>query len=395
MVRILVALLAVTSLSHAAPRPRPLKSLPADKLIALAPLLRTTDVVLVETDDKGALKQLTTIAYAAAPPSVVREVVIHPERYPEFVRNTKVNTVQREPGGTFLHHYAISYTLYTFDGWHRYVLLPPDGPGAPPVDMYDPEDNCEHHFRMEFLPAAGGGTVVVLYGFTVVPHDGLVGRFLKAAPTLEHGMALIPQMTTLLAMTTRAEQLTAHKPAAPTGTAGSYDFLLDRGTVALLRRIKGRLFDMSLVTRSSARSDLLSQAIGDPTAWSQWMPTLTRSTPLGQKSGVAGVELEQSLPLISFTTSFACRSDGKSADLLAIGGDLRSGRLRWDLTPRASDTEIVLRAILHYDEASLVIRELYKLEPFFELGINVGLGLLFLDGVAHHAAQLTHSHATR
>jgi hypothetical protein len=303
--------------------------------------------------------------------------------------------VKWNPDGTIYHHYAVSYTLYTFDGEHQYVMLPPDGPGAAPVDIYDPGDNCEHHFRMEFLPAPGGGTVVALYGYQVVPHDGIVGKFLKAAPTLEYGLALIPQMTMVLAMAARAEQLTAHKPPPPTGAPGSYQFLLDRGTVALLRRAGGRLVDFSLVERSRARPEVLAHTFSDPGTWSQFVPTIARSSLLDHKDALSLVELEQSLPLISFTTGFAFKTGERAADLFGVSGDLSDARLRFDVTPRGSDSELVLRAILHYDKGSVVIRQLYKLEPFFELGIDVGLGLLFIDGVEKRAASLSERRGMR
>jgi hypothetical protein len=43
----------------------------------------------------------------------------------------------------------------------------------------------------------------------------------------------------------------------------------------------------------------------------------------------------------------------------------------------------------------MVVHELYKLEPFFEYGIDVGLGLVMLQGVRGRAEQLTNNRATR
>jgi hypothetical protein len=220
-------------------------------------------------------------------------------------------------------------------------------------------------------------------------------RFLKAAPTLEYGLALIPQLTLLFAMTSRADELGGQKAPPPTGKPGSYEFLLQRGTVALLRRSGGRLSDMSLVVRSKARPEVIGQVAGDPTSWSQFVPTLARTTPLGVRDGMQSVEIEQSLPLISFTTSFAWRTDPRATDLFALAGDLRGGRLRFDITPRSGTTEVVLRAMLAYDRGSMVVRQLYKLEPLFELGVNVGLGMVLLLGVEQRASQLTQSRAVR
>jgi hypothetical protein len=53
-------------------KPAPLVPLANDKLLKLAPLLRTNDIALIESNDKGELKQLTTISYAAASPEELR-----------------------------------------------------------------------------------------------------------------------------------------------------------------------------------------------------------------------------------------------------------------------------------------------------------------------------------
>src|SRR5689334_22258013 len=84
-------LLALGGRALAEPHPAPLRSFPAARLEALGPMLRSQDVVVVETGEHGALKQLTALTLAAAPPEVVRDVVIHPERYGEFVRNMSVS----------------------------------------------------------------------------------------------------------------------------------------------------------------------------------------------------------------------------------------------------------------------------------------------------------------
>jgi hypothetical protein len=391
-----LVLLGGVARAEAPPRPAPLQTLPADKLIQLAPLLRTNDLALIEATEKGALKQITTVSFAAASPEEVRDVVIHPERYQEFVRNTKADDVKQEPGGTLFHYYAVNYGIYTVDGRHRYVMLPKQpGDAAAPVDLYDPDPGGVRHFRWEFLPAAGGGTLMVLYGYSKVPHEGFFGRFLDRAPTLEFGFALLPQLTLMLSMKQRAEQLSHTRPAPPSGASGSYEFLLERGTLALFRREGGRLRDLSLVDRTVARPEVALSVVNDPTQWSSFIPTLARTTALGSRDGMSGVEIEQSLPLIGWTTTWAYRGDARSMDMLAIGGDLHGGHLRWDVRPRGDKTELVLRAIADFGQASMVIRQLYRLEPLFEYGIAVGLDVLMLQAVRHKAEQLTMSRALR
>jgi hypothetical protein len=377
--------------------PAPLTTLPKDKLLKLAPLLRTNDLALIESNEKGELKQLTTISYAAASPEEVRDVVAHPERYKDFVRNTKRDDVKVEPGGTLFHSYVVNYTIYEVDGRHRYTF-PPKGPddAVAPVEMYDPDSNGVRHFRFEFLPVPTGGTMVVLYGYSKVPRDGFLTKFLDRAPTLEYGLAMIPQMTLLLSMKNRAAELSKTKPPAPAGTPGSYDFMLDRGTLALFRTEGGRLRDLSMVDRTNARPEVLLNVLGGQSQWSQFVPTFARSTPLGNQNGMAGVETEQSLPLITWTTTWASRAESAAVDMFAVSGDLYGSRLRWDVRARtAQKAELVLRAIQDFSKGSMVVRQLYKLEPLFEYGIDVGMNLLLVRAVREKAEQLTANRATR
>ena len=58
-------------------------------------------------------------------------------------------------------------------------------------------------------------------------------------------------------------------------------------------------------------------------------------------------------------------------------------------------SEIVLRAMVDYDHGSVVVRELYKLEPLFQYGIDVGLQLVILRGIKQQAEQMSPSTAAR
>jgi hypothetical protein len=385
------------SVAAAKPAPAPLVTFPASDIDQLEPLLHGRDLALIESNDKGELKQLTTVTLVAAAPEQVREVVVHPEKYTDFVRNMKECTVKKEPEGTLWNQYQVSYGIYTVDGRHRYVLLPKGADdAAAPVWMYDPDENGVRNYRWEFRNAPGGGTLLVLYGYTQIPRDNLMAKFLNAAKTLEHGLALITQQTLMLSMKARAEEI-AHHPVLPAPTAqGSYSALLKRGTVALFRSQGGRLSELSLIDRTSARPEVVAKVASDPTAWSQFVPTVAKSTHLDGKGGVPGVELQQSLPLLEWTTGFAYRSAGDAADQVGLSGDLRGAHLRWDVRRLSENrTELVLRAVARYDAGSMVVRQLYKLEPFFEYGINLGMSLVLLEGVRTHAEELTRQHAQK
>jgi hypothetical protein len=369
----------------------PLQPLPDARLVALASILRTADIALLEANPNGRMRQITTLTFVAAPPALVREVVIHPERYTEFVRNMTRSTVQKNPDGSLEHFYNVSYSVATIYGRHRLVFLPPAPGGDPrsaPVQVFDSEDNGVRHYRWEFLPVPGG-TLLVMYGFTPIPDSGIMGKLMARIPTLEYGLALITQLTQALAMRSRAEQLagpTTLPPLQPASGA-AYGFLLDRGSVVLMRTNRGRLSDVSMIERTRARPDVLLRLAGQPAAWSQFVPSITRSVELETQDGVGKVELEQSLPLMSWKTIYGIRTGASAVDMLGLSGDLRDARIRWDVRPEGKGAQVILRTNKAFDRTSLLVRQLYKLEPLFEYGVNVGLDILILWGVKARAEQ--------
>ena len=367
----------------------PLVELPRDKLAQLAPLLRSGDFALLESDDKGHEKQITTLTLSKAPPEVVRDVVIHPEKYEDFVRNMQGRSVKHNPDGTFDHTWKLSYTVASFSGVNHYRLLPPkEGEPVGAVEMIDPTGMST--YRWEFVPSAhGGGTIVVLYGFTDVRHSGgFIDKVLAKADTLEHGLALITQMTLHRAMSLEAEKkggaFPPYVPPAVGSPATSYRFLLDRGALAILRHQGGRLSDFSLIDRSPAAAASLADEFAHPERW-KYVPSITRVQQHDPKEGLDVVEIEQSLPLMSWTTRWGARPSQGGVDLFGLEGDQHNDRERYDFrADKAGDKpvqQVILRGQVSFGRSSLVMRELFKVEPLFEDGVNVGMTFVVLRAV--------------
>src|SRR5262249_54647394 len=129
------------------------------------------------------------------------------------------------------------------------------------------------------------------YGYTQIVHDRFTSRYLEQAPTLESGFALIPQLTLLYSMKSRAEELSGGKVTLPAAASAAWEFLLERGTVAILLSSGGKLSEVNLVEQSTASPEALLALAADPTRWSGFVPTMSRSA-LVAGSGDT-VEIEQ------------------------------------------------------------------------------------------------------
>lgn len=389
----LVLLAPNASQAERSKRMMPLASWPAAKVRSLAPLLRTTDIAVFENKADGHLRQLSLFVWVAAPPSVVRDVIVRAEQYKDFVPNFSTSTVNKNPDGTFDFRYSLDYGVFSIDGENRYLQLPADPQmDAPPVEIRDIDGNFDYsvrRYRFEFYDV-GGSTVLAMYGYTdITASGGIFAKLLAKVPTLEQGLALVAHDTLILSMKRRAEKLSAPPAQPPVPGSVAYDFLLQRGMVVLLRSQNGRLAEISMVSRSAAGAAPFVQLLSRPQDFVIYIPSITKSVDNGRSDDVAKVDLEQSLPLLSFRTMYGVRSAGNSVDMLGLSGDLRGGRLRFDISSVSGLTQLVLRTSQQYDRGSILIRQLYKLEPLMEFGVNVGLQMVLLVGIQNRAEQLS------
>jgi hypothetical protein len=94
---------------------------------------------------------------------------------------------------------------------------------------------------------------------------------------------------------------------------------------------------------------------------------------------------------MNWKTRWAYRTDRTSVDILGLEGDLRGGHLHWDVSQdHAGRPLLVLRAMADFQNGSLLLRQVYKLEPYLEFGFDVAMNLLLLRSVRARAEQMAH-----
>lgn len=378
--------LALIALGGAAAAAKPtLETLPADKLQAMPDLLRHGDVALIESHDNGRLKQISLMTFVNAPPQLTHDVVADLGRYPEFLKNMTKCTVTRNPDGTVDQSWVIRYTIVSFNGTLRHRF---NDDGSIDLEATDKEDNAR--FRWEFHPAEGG-TVLVMYGYTDVMHSpSIIRNGVERAPTLEHGLALSTQLVQLRAMRQRAEKIAGPRatPTGPHPKSPGFGFLLDRGRVVVLRSTPaGKLSDLSILDRIHGSREKVEAVILAPSAYASFMDATPTSREVKRDAEGIAYRVKVDLPIASWESRYLMRADGKGGiDAIAVEGDLKNARYRWDLTPLPPDrTLAVLRSSADLAASSLVLRALFNQEPMFEHGFAVALGLIPMVGVRARA----------
>lgn len=372
-------------------RPHILEPLPSDKLGGLAPLLRNTDMALIESFPDGLMRQVTILSWVPASPQVVHDVVTDFEHYPSFLRNMTRVKVTRNADGTVDQEWVIDILVSRFSGINRYYFRPD---GAIDVEGIGPTER--NRYRWEFHPAVRGGTVMVMYGYVDVIHSNAFIRSIVARiPTMEHGLGLSAQLVYVRGFHQRALQVAGPSPPPlQRGKAPTFDFLLDRGRVAVIRSLpNGRLEGISIVDRVMAPRPKLEGVVIDGGNYASFIDGISQSHETARSAHEVSYRTVFSMPLISWETRWAAQRDGRGAvDILATDGDLKGTYLRWDLTPITMSpagspprTLAVLRARLDLAAASLILRTLFQKEPLFEHGMSVAFGLVMMNGARARA----------
>ena len=391
----LLGLLAPVAESQAEEeRPHILERLPADRLAGMAPLLRNADIALMESFPDGMMRQITILSWVPAPPKVVHDVVADLEHYPSFLRNMTRVKVTRNADGTVDQEWMIDILVSHFSGLNHHFFR---SDGAIDIDAIGPTER--NRFRWEFHPAAGGGTVMAMYGYVDVIHSNAFIRSIVARiSTMEYGLGLAAQLVYVRGFHQRAAQLAGPSPPpVQRGKNPSLDFLLDRGRVAVIRSLpNGRLEGISIVDRVMAPRPKLEGIVIDGGNYAAFIDGITKSYETARSDHEVSYRTVFSMPLISWETRWAAQRDGRGAvDILATDGDLKGTYLRWDLTPLVMGsppgtggppgTLAVLRARLDLAAASLLLRTLFQKEPLFEHGMSVAFGLVMMSGARARA----------
>jgi hypothetical protein len=375
-------LLAPAALAETTARPAvlhpELELLPAEKLQQLAPLLQTSDIALVESRPDGMMKQVTLIMFVAAAPETVHDVIASPGEYKKFIPNLSKSTWEKQADGRMASSWVLELPVSSFDGVNVYDFDP--GPaGAVNLHAIDPND--EANYRWEMLPVAGG-TVLVQYGYTDVKNSNkFVRSILKRMPSMEHGLALAAQLVLAAPMRIEAQKRTpmGSLPAAPKAKAPGLNFLLERGTVTIMRTQNGRISDVSVMERAFAPLANVAEAITHPAGWSKFIPGIDESYERSRAEGVIEYRSVMSVPLFSWDTVYQMRVAPSQMEGMGMQGDLRGAHFQWDLVSRGvKETLAIYRVSEPLSQSSILLRRLFSSQPSLEQGIEVAFGLVWV-----------------
>ena len=182
---VLVVALGLVAVAPAANAARTkLRTLPPGDLAALAPLLEQGELILIESDGRGFLRQATLLSLANAPASRVLATVADAEGYPRFIPNLlQADRVQGD-GALSDIEWELEVPFVNLSGVIRYLDDRPRG-----VDYWPVKGSVkEGAWRWEAVDVDGGRSVVAQYTYANVrTASWFLEKLIALRPTFEHG----------------------------------------------------------------------------------------------------------------------------------------------------------------------------------------------------------------
>ncbi|MCK9460139.1 MAG: hypothetical protein M0R80_10915 [Proteobacteria bacterium] len=181
------------------------------ELKAVAPLLARGQVVLVDSNGKGKLRQVTTIENVRAPYGQVLDIVSTPKNYSKTIRAFSDITVHDAAPREISFSWTLGFSVFSITSKNR-MTTADQGVTIEGLDG----DLAGSTWRWQIVPTGPETTTVAYHGFADVKKAAVIlEKTVQREPYLEHGLMAGSNMVMLRAMKRAMEQAKAPTPAKP------------------------------------------------------------------------------------------------------------------------------------------------------------------------------------
>lgn len=178
---------------------------------ALAPLLARGQVVLVDSNGGGRMRQVTAIENVRAPFGRVLDAVSAPKNFQKMIRAISDVTVESAAPTEVFFSWTLGFSVFSISSRNR---LSSAGDGVILEGLEG--DLAGAKWRWQIIPTAPDNTVVAYHGFAKVGKAAVIlDKTVRREPYLEHGLMAGSNMVMLRAMRRAVER----SPKPTPGTA--------------------------------------------------------------------------------------------------------------------------------------------------------------------------------
>ena len=380
-----------------------LTTLDAATILGLQPLLERGEVVLIEAKKNGRLRQGTVLKIADASAEAVLAVVADMESYPRFIPNVVRSEIVQSDGVRTDLAWELEIPFVNLSGVNRVVDERPAGIRYRPLEG----DIKQARFRWEATPLGDGRSVVAHYvAADIGEASWFLEKFIEARPSVEPGAVVSTALVLVKAICAEAARRQGkrvpprprmggrHKPKidsvarelAAGGVRKSLRRLLKRGVVGLVRSKRdGRLAQAVMLQDVGRAPEAVHAVARDPRDYPEFIPSIA-SVSITQREGNKLRYLSEiKMPLIDLEVLTELKEmSGLRLAFKIVSGDLKSGRYAYEFLPMANGNRTLMVFYTNTDirDQSWFLKKLIEKEPYYQHGLNLGLGFVNVRAVA-------------
>jgi ribosome-associated toxin RatA of RatAB toxin-antitoxin module len=367
-------------------------------LPTLSKLAELGEVALIESTPEGRCKQIVMFSVLEAKPERVWDVVMDVSAYPTFLDTVVRIDIVKKAHTQVMFDWEVDIPFFSLEGRRQQR-----GKKPYTVEVRGVSGHLKgSHERWELFPIDGGKrTLAVFYRALDTETGGvLLNTMIDLEPSMEQGANLATGFVHLRQLRQHIEALPGQTFAARTGDvppferlalgAGGVDLdklspLLRHGQLALIASYAdGALQQVALLAEVNAPREKIASIVSDPAKYPEFIPNFAE-----QKVSKAGdnklkMEWELEVPMVNLTgtSMMTIEADG-SVDVVAVDGDIKRGRWRWEFNQLREGVVVPIHyAYSDVRESSWVTKMIVDKQPLFEHGIVIASGT-----VAMHAMK--------
>lgn len=366
----------------------------------IAKLLERGELALVESNPDGTAGQIVIFSRISAPPAQVFDVVIDVESYSKFMKSVIGNKIIKRQGDMFAYEWELDVPIFNLKGVRGMRGRRPDL-----IEVRGISGNFrESKERWELYPLDGGKkTLAVFYRSVDVQSAGLIVKtMVSLEPSMEHGLNLAAGFVFIRDIRRRIERLPEPKTAGGKGAVppfrvlalgpGGFDLgqmskLLAYGPLALIEsNDDGSLRQVAMLTWVDATKAKLGDIVRAPAKYPEFIPNLTKQKVTEESKNHLRLEYELEVPMVNIqgVSQMTIEPDG-SVDVIAVGGDIKRGRWRWEFSEQGKGTVPIHYAYSDVGETSWFVKKLIEKQPLFEHGIVVAASTVAMTAMKARA----------
>jgi ribosome-associated toxin RatA of RatAB toxin-antitoxin module len=354
---------------------------------AIAKVLARGELALVESNPDGSAAQIVFFSAMNAAPEKVYDVVIDVESYPKFMRSVVKNKIIRRQGEMFAYEWELDLPVFNLKGVRAMRGKRPELIEAKGVSG----NFKESKERWELYPLDGGRrTLAVFYRSVDIESAGLIMKtMIKMEPSMEHGVNLAAGFVYVRDVRGQVEGLPTPKIRNERGAVpefrrlaigpdglepGQAKALLQFGQLALIEsNDDGSLRQVALLAAVGASKQTLASVVHQPAKYPEFIPNLAKQRVTEESKNHLKLEYEVEVPMVNLegVSRMTIEDDG-SVDVIAVDGDIKRGRWRWELYALGDKMTVPIHyAYSDVSETSWFVKKLIEKQPLFEHGIVV------------------------